>query len=72
MSYKLPFLDFITRNDDLSYDMSFVSHLPLTKEVLNERIPPDICSRFRLSVWSTLGGTLALRAKSCVCFDKVS
>ena len=31
-----------------------------------------ICSRFCLSVWSTLGGTLALRAKTWVCLNETS
>ena len=29
-------------------------------------------SRFRLSVWSTLRGTLAIRAKTWVCLNEIS
>ena len=31
-----------------------------------------ICSQFCLSVWSTLGGTLDLRAKTWVCLNEIS
>ena len=31
-----------------------------------------IWSRFCLSVWSTLGGTLALRAKTWFCLNEIS
>ena len=69
----LPKINLIGKPDckifqDVTYSM--ICHLfhifhweNIREGVLNERTPMVICSWFRLSVWSAVGGTLALRAK---------
>ena len=50
-----------------------IFHYEIIREyVQNERISMVIYSRFCLSVWSTLGGTLDQRAKTWVCLNEIS